>query len=131
MDDTKVEKVRNWKLPRNVTEVHKFLGFTGYYHYFIKDYSKIAQPLLLLMHNTTPWHWDSEQQLAFETLREAMCKQLVLKQPDFTKPFTLFTDALAYGMGAILSQEGGLNTMSCKLKFHPVAYYSSMFTDTK
>jgi Reverse transcriptase (RNA-dependent DNA polymerase) len=42
MDDTKVDKVRHWRPPTNVTEVHKFLGFTGYYHYFIKDYSKIA-----------------------------------------------------------------------------------------
>jgi hypothetical protein len=42
MDDTKVDKVCNWKPPTNVTEVRKFLGFTGYYQYFIKDYSKIA-----------------------------------------------------------------------------------------
>jgi hypothetical protein len=42
MDDTKVDKVCNWRIPMNVIEVHKFLGFTGYYCYFIKDYSKIA-----------------------------------------------------------------------------------------
>jgi hypothetical protein len=38
MDNTKVEKVRNWRIPTNITEICKFLGFTGYYHYFIKDY---------------------------------------------------------------------------------------------
>jgi Reverse transcriptase (RNA-dependent DNA polymerase) len=42
MDDTKVDKVCHWRPPMNVTEVRKFLGFTGYYRYFIKDYSKIA-----------------------------------------------------------------------------------------
>jgi Reverse transcriptase (RNA-dependent DNA polymerase) len=42
MDDTKVEKVRNWKPPMDVTEICKFLGFMGYYCYFIKDYSKIT-----------------------------------------------------------------------------------------
>jgi Reverse transcriptase (RNA-dependent DNA polymerase) len=68
MDDVKVEKVRKWSPPSNVTEVRKFLGFTGYYRYFIKDYSKIAKPLLLLTHNTTPWHWNDEQQQAFEKL---------------------------------------------------------------
>jgi hypothetical protein len=66
MDDVKVEKVRKWLPPKNVTEVRKFLGFTGYYRYFIKDYSKIAKPLLLLTHNTTPWLWNDEQQKAFE-----------------------------------------------------------------
>jgi hypothetical protein len=54
MDDMKVERVHNWKVPTNVTEVCKFLGFTGYYRYFIKDYSKIACPLLQLTHLTTP-----------------------------------------------------------------------------
>jgi hypothetical protein len=42
IDDMKVEKVHNWQIPTNVTEIHKFLGFMGYYHYFIRDYSKIA-----------------------------------------------------------------------------------------
>jgi Reverse transcriptase (RNA-dependent DNA polymerase) len=36
MDNTKVEKVYNWRTPTNVTEVCKFLGFTGYYHYLSK-----------------------------------------------------------------------------------------------
>jgi RNase H-like domain found in reverse transcriptase len=103
MDDVKVEKVCNWRPPSNITEVCKFLGFTGYYRYFIKDYSKIVRPLLLLTHNTTPWQWKDEQQQAFNTLWDLMCQQPVLKQPDFTIPFAVFTDASAYGIGAILS----------------------------
>jgi RNase H-like domain found in reverse transcriptase len=128
MDDTKVEKVCKWLPPSNVTEVRKFLGFTGYYRYFIKDYSKIAKPLLLLTHNTTPWQWNDEQQQAFETLRNLMCQQPVLKQPDFTKPFAVFTDASAYGVGAILSQEGGPNAQN-QTKHHPIAYYLAIFTE--
>jgi hypothetical protein len=130
MDDVKVEKVRKWLPPINVIEVRKFLGFTGYYRYFIKDYSKIASPLLYLTHNSTPWQWKEGQQQAFETLRDLMCQQPVLKQPDFTKPFAVFTDASAYGVGAILSQEGGPNTQN-RTKFHPVAYYSATFTETE
>jgi len=103
MDDTKVDKVRNWRTPTNVMEVCKFLGFTGYYCYFIKDYSKIAWPLLQLTHLTTPWSWQQEEQAAFETLHKAMMDKPVLQQPDFTKPFFLLTDASAYGVGAILS----------------------------
>jgi hypothetical protein len=68
MDDVKVEKVRKWLPPTNVTEVRKFLWFTGYYRYFIEDCLKIAKPLLLLTHNSTPWQWNNEQQQAFETL---------------------------------------------------------------
>jgi RNase H-like domain found in reverse transcriptase len=42
-------------------------------------------------------------------------------------------DALAYGVGAILSQEGGSSTPNTtqKPKLHPVAYYSATFTETE
>jgi RNase H-like domain found in reverse transcriptase/Integrase zinc binding domain len=133
MDDTKIEKVRNWRRPTNVTEVRKFLGFTGYYRYFIKDYSKLARPLLQLTHLSTPWIWGEAEQEAFETLRSAMTDKPVLRQPDFTKPFVLLTDASAYGVGAILSQEGGsINpTNDKKPRLHPIAYYSATFTETE
>jgi Reverse transcriptase (RNA-dependent DNA polymerase) len=78
MDDTKVEKVHNWRPPTNVTEVRKFLGFTGYYQCFIKDYSKIAHPLLQLTHLTSTWRWNEEEQTAFKTLRQNMINKLVL-----------------------------------------------------
>ena len=42
MDNTKIEKVKKWQTPFNVREVWKFLGFTGYYRYFIQDYLGIA-----------------------------------------------------------------------------------------
>jgi hypothetical protein len=99
-------QIRNWTTPTSVTEVRKFLGFTGYYQYFIKDYSKIARPLLDLTLQTTPWHWDTQQQDAFDTLKQMMCEKPVLRQPNFTKQFFIHMDALAYGVGAILSQQG-------------------------
>jgi hypothetical protein len=79
MDDTKVDKVCNWRTPTNITEVRKFLGFMGYYRYFIKDYLKIAQPLLQLTHLTAPWSWEQEEQTAFQTLHNAMTDKPVLQ----------------------------------------------------
>jgi len=108
MEEGKVDKVKSWTPPRNLKEVRRFLGFMGYYRYFIKGYSAIAKPLLELTKQLTPWHWDTPQQQAFDDLKEKMCEKPVLQQPDFDKTFYLQTDALAYGVGAILSQEGGL-----------------------
>jgi RNase H-like domain found in reverse transcriptase/Integrase zinc binding domain len=103
----------------------------GYYCYFIKDYSKIAQPLLQLTHLMMPWFWQTNEQTAFEMLCKAMTDKPVLRQPDFTKPFFLLTDTFVYGVGAILLQEGGTTdqTTNRKLRLHPVAYYLATFTE--
>jgi hypothetical protein len=107
MEQAKVDKVKTWTRPRSVWEVQKFLGFTGYYRHFIKDYSKIARPLLDLTKQATPWHWEDPQQQAFEELRDKMVSKPVLQQPDFNKVFYLQTDTSKYGVGAVLSQDEG------------------------
>jgi len=107
MEDTKIDRVRDWAPPWNLREVQRFLGFTGYYRYFIQGYSAIARPLLLLTKQATPWHWEEPQQQAFNTLKARMCTKPILQQPDFKKVFYLQTDTSAYGVGAVLSQEGG------------------------
>ena len=42
MEQSKVDQVKEWTHLRNVQEVCKFLGFMGYYRYFIQGYSQIA-----------------------------------------------------------------------------------------
>ena len=34
-DEGKIEAIKNWPTPPNITEVGSFLGFMGYYHRFI------------------------------------------------------------------------------------------------
>jgi reverse transcriptase-like protein len=124
-----------------VTEVQRFLGFTGYYCYFIPNYSKIARPLLDLTKKAIDWHWGPEQTKAFKTLKTLMCHKPVLVQLNFDKHFYLQTDASAYGVGTILSQAAGSDPSSnsnhglppknSKPKLHPIAYYSATFTPTE
>ena len=37
--------IHKWPVPKTVTDVRSFTGFTNYYHKFIKGYAKIARPL--------------------------------------------------------------------------------------
>ena len=56
-----------------------------------------------------------------------MCWKPILRQPNYDDPFFLLTNASAYGVGAVLSQEGETNPCSKKPFLHPIAYYSSTF----
>ncbi|GJV87848.1 hypothetical protein Tco_1531786 [Tanacetum coccineum] len=42
VDPAKIEAVKNWTSPTTPTKIRQFLGLVGYYHRFIKDFSKIA-----------------------------------------------------------------------------------------
>ena len=48
-DPKKTEAVKNWMLPRTVTDVCSFLGFANHYCRFIQGYAKVARPLNVLI----------------------------------------------------------------------------------
>jgi hypothetical protein len=48
VDPKKVEAIREWSAPKNVTEVKSFMGLAGYYRRFNGGFSKIAHPITSL-----------------------------------------------------------------------------------
>lgn len=80
MDGDKIETVGNWSREKKTKngrlnylfEVQQFMGFCNYYWRFIPKYSKNAEPLTRLTEKDEPFVWESEQQLAFETMITAL-----------------------------------------------------------
>ena len=44
VDNKKIETMVDWPLPSNITALRGFLGLTGYYRRFVKNYGLIAKP---------------------------------------------------------------------------------------
>jgi predicted aspartyl protease len=104
-DPEKIEMIKTMVPPSNVRSVREFLGLTGFYRRFIKDYSHLAKPLHSITHKDVPFQWSKECQNSFELLKEKLISSPVLVYPDFSKPFTLECDASGSAIGLILSQD--------------------------
>jgi len=73
-DSAKLSTVKNFPTTKKVRDVQSFIGLAGYYRKFIKDFSKIAKPLTLTKKNTK-FEWTTEQQKAFDILKEKLLKE--------------------------------------------------------
>jgi hypothetical protein len=101
VDPKKIEAMQDWLHPKNLKSLHGFFGLTGYYRKFVKNYEKIATPLMaLLKKNSFTWTLAAAQ--AFQTLKTTMCTTPVLALPDFTKTFVLECDASGKGINIVL-----------------------------
>ena len=110
--------------PWNYTKIRRFLGATGFFWRFIKNYARIARPLNdLLEGKVSKWKAQlvdltPEAVEAFNLLKTKCVTAPVLAFADFEKLFLLETDASSCGLGVVLSQKQDDN------KYHPVAYAS-------
>jgi hypothetical protein len=78
----KIECVKSFPVPTNVTKLKSFLGLVNYYRKFIENLSKIALPLTKLTSKKSKYEWTMKCQEAFD----------------------LTTDASGLAIGSVLSQ---------------------------
>ena len=119
VDEHKISTMIAWPRPTNILERRGFLGLTGYYRNFVKDYGIIARPITNLL-KKGQFGWHEEVENAFLALKQAMTTTPILAMPNFNDVFTIETDASGEGIGAVLTQQG-----------KPVAYMSQALGMTK
>ena len=150
----KTEAIKAMHPPVNPKQVHAFLRLVRYYRKFIKNFAKIVKPLTMLTrmdikfewkethrkfiknfakivkpltmltHMDIKFEWKETHRCTFMKLKDAIIQAPILRYPDTTKPYIVYTDASDDACGAQLSQ------MHDETEF-PVAFLSHMFTDTQ
>ena len=100
----KLETLENMPAPTTQKEVRQFLGLAGYYRKFVPKYSDIARPLTDLTKKDIKFEWTNKCQQTFDMMKGLLLKEPILKYPDPTKPYTIFTDASKYAWACVLTQ---------------------------
>ncbi|XP_057548074.1 uncharacterized mitochondrial protein AtMg00860-like [Amaranthus tricolor] len=81
VDPAKVRAIVEWESLKNISEVRSFLGLAGYYRRFVKDFSKIVQPMTKLMRKEVRFQRSIECEAAFQKLKERLTTAPVLALP--------------------------------------------------
>jgi hypothetical protein len=67
-----------------------------------------------------PWRWDPIHQQAFDNVKAAIAKEVVLAYPYFSKPFEIYTDTSSTRLGAVITQD-----------IRPIAFFSRKLSVTQ
>lgn len=114
--EAKIEAILNFPKPCNKRELRRFLGMSGYYRGFCKNFSSVVTPLTDLLSTSRVFKWSYESDRAFEAAKDLLCNAPVLIAPNFDLQFKLQVDASTSGAGAVLIQEDAHGIE------HPVSY---------
>ena len=104
MDPAKTNAIKEWKPPASLKEVQSSIAFANFYRRFIKDFAKLASPLTALTKKNVAFKWETPEQHAFESIKEAFSTAPILQHFDPEKECVVETDASDYVSSAVLSQ---------------------------
>ena len=121
----KLESIPKMPAPRTAREVKQFLGLIGYYRKFVPRFADISRPLTKLTHHNVVFEWTDQCAKAFKHLRELLMEYPILRYPNPTQGYILYTDASGIGWSGVLTQEH-LDEKG-KAKNHPICYVSGQF----
>ena len=120
-----VAKVKGFPSPTTRKKLQSFLGVANFNRRFIKDYSKIVQPLSAMTSSKKKFEWGIEQENAFQRIKECISQAPALRLADWSKEFHIQTDASDISVGAVLFQQGD------KGERYPLAYHSKTLDSTE
>jgi hypothetical protein len=78
VDQSKITAIQDWPTLMTVSHIRSFHGPSGFYRYFVKDFSTIAAPLNDLPKKDVPFVWGATQDHALAELKCLLSLHLYL-----------------------------------------------------
>jgi hypothetical protein len=99
----KQTKCLEYKMPTTRKEARSFIGFSNYFRKFIDKYTEIMAPIYDSL-KKGQFVFTEEARASVLKIKERITADPILKLPDFTKKFILYTDASNLSIGGALMQ---------------------------
>ncbi|XP_060194988.1 uncharacterized mitochondrial protein AtMg00860-like [Lycium barbarum] len=103
-DQAKLDVIAKLPPPISVKGVQSFLGDAWFYRNFIKNFSKIANPMCKLLEKKAKFDFDEKCRKAFDELKERLTFSPIIIAPDWSLPFRLMCDISGFTIGVVLGQ---------------------------
>ncbi|RDX74588.1 Retrovirus-related Pol polyprotein from transposon 17.6, partial [Mucuna pruriens] len=104
VDKAKIDVITSLPKPASVREVCSFLGHTGFFRRFIRNFSKISLPLSKQLQKDVDFFFDEACVKAFEELKARLTFTPILQAPYWELPFELMCDASNSALDVVLGQ---------------------------
>jgi hypothetical protein len=104
-DPSNIAKKIGWPRPENPKQMKQFVATGSYYRRFIKNFAKIARPLIDRTKKGVEFTWNRTCEGAFNRLKPALTSPNVMGFPlSICDIFILDTDTSGVGIFAVLAQ---------------------------
>lgn len=122
-DEERVTVIQNYKQPKTVKELRRFLGMINFYRRWIPRAARSQGILNNYLKQSTkndkrPIEWTAEAEEAFERCKTELTEATMLTHPRLNATLALTTDASDNAIGAVLEQKEEDN------KWAPISYFS-------
>ena len=109
----KLMAIEKWEIPKTISDLRSFLGFTNYYSSYVDGYASVVSCLQDKLRvskadgkkgSKLRISWTPQDQAAFDEIKRRLCSKLILQRVNPDRPFVIRVDASAYAVGATLEQ---------------------------
>jgi hypothetical protein len=82
VDPENIDAIREWSVPKNVTEVKSFMGLAHYYRRFIIGFSRLDHPITSLQSKEKKFQWIENCEKRFQRLKQLLTSAPILRIAD-------------------------------------------------